>query len=347
MVLENIVNKVGKFIGGVLLASSLGCGPNIPEFPNYDLGKIKSEKQKGFNYVSWDSRDLNSRDSYESLKYLKKNGVNSISVVISLSQDELNSTKIYEDYPTTIELAEVDKFVKYAHNLGLSVMLKPHVNPKTNESRTKINCENNCKEWFRSYEESISKYLELANRNNVEYFCIGTELDSINTKTEWLDIIKHIREKFNGKLTYAANHDAFNNVTFWEYLDIIGIDAYFPLNGSFFELNGNWNYYFTGIEDISLKYDKPVVFTEFGYASAENSVAVPWGDFRLENSDVLSQYAGYKTFFDVFWDKYKWFDGVYFWYWDTNPNSGGMLNKGFNPKNKPAESLVFSQFKNK
>jgi hypothetical protein len=41
----------------------------------------------------------------------------------------------------------------------------------------------------------------------------------------------------------------------------------------------------------------------------------------------------------TFLDK-KWFEGLYWWSWRTNPSFGGVHNRGFTPQNKPAEALI-------
>ncbi len=39
-----------------------------------------------------------------------------------------------------------------------------------------------------------------------------------------------LREVYNGQLTYAANWDEYKRIPFWEDLDFIGVDAYFPVS---------------------------------------------------------------------------------------------------------------------
>jgi hypothetical protein len=44
----------------------------------------------------------------------------------------------------------------------------------------------------------------------------------------WSQLIKKIKKIYSGN--YAANWDDFDKVPFWNELDYIGIDAYFPLS---------------------------------------------------------------------------------------------------------------------
>jgi hypothetical protein len=44
------------------------------------------------------------------------------------------------------------------------------------------------------------------------------------------DLIKKVRAVYSGKLTYAENWDCIDKVLFWDQLDYIGVDAYFPIS---------------------------------------------------------------------------------------------------------------------
>ena len=83
-----------------------------------------------------------------------------------------------------------------------------------------------------SYRDYILTYAKAATELNAEILCIGTELEEfvMNRPMYWQELIKEIKEVYNGKLTYAANWDEFKRIPFWGQLDFIGIDAYFPLS---------------------------------------------------------------------------------------------------------------------
>ncbi len=88
--------------------------------------------------------------------------------------------------------------------------------------------------WFSNYEKFILHYAELAEKNHLDILCIGTELQkTIPKEKEWRSLIKKIRYVYHGPLTYAANfYVEFEKITFWDELDYIGIQAYFPLSKS-------------------------------------------------------------------------------------------------------------------
>lgn len=90
------------------------------------------------------------------------------------------------------------------------------------------------KDWQKleiSYSDFIITYAKAAEEIEAELFCIGTELEKfvLHRPSFFEELINKIRNVYSGKLTYAANWDEFKRVPFWQSLDFIGIDAYFPL----------------------------------------------------------------------------------------------------------------------
>ncbi len=104
----------------------------------------------------------------------------------------------------------------------------------------------------------------------------------------WYILINETRKHFDGKLLYAANFDNYHEVDFWQQLDIIGINAYFPLRDYnetknsedlYAHLLTGWNEAFKEIEQFRLEnklIDKEVIFTELGYTNRNNSTVQPW-----------------------------------------------------------------------
>jgi len=105
----------------------------------------------------------------------------------------------------------------------------------------------------------------------------------------WVRLIGQARRVYEGRLTYAANFDSYQDVGFWRHLDLIGINAYFSLRG---EADGqpdsarqlalytrSWERILADIE--SFKRDQglggtPYLFTEIGYTFRRHSTVEPW-----------------------------------------------------------------------
>lgn len=107
----------------------------------------------------------------------------------------------------------------------------------------------------------------------------------------WERLIYELKDIYKGKMTIAANFDNYQEVKFWDKLDYIGINAYFPLS----KLKGK-NNKLSQIEEFEESWDRildeikefkdqngvpnhPVIFTELGYANHSGSTLKPWQGF--------------------------------------------------------------------
>jgi hypothetical protein len=105
----------------------------------------------------------------------------------------------------------------------------------------------------------------------------------------WRRLIDEIREVYSGELTYAANFDQYEMVTFWDALDYIAVNAYFPLRKLWqpgttakelypvFETR--WAAILRSIHSLSVENgwgEKPILFTELGYVYRRDSTIQPW-----------------------------------------------------------------------
>jgi hypothetical protein len=111
-------------------------------------------------------------------------------------------------------------------------------------------------------------------------------------QSHWEKIIADTRATYKGKLTYAANFDNYYDVGFWNSLDFMGINAYFPLRdpdmtylttpGLKNALLDGWKKVFDEIDEFKLQHsivDKPLFFTELGYIYRSNTTVEPWSGF--------------------------------------------------------------------
>ena len=204
-----------------------------------------------------------------------------------------------------------------------------------------------------SYEDFILNYAKTAEELKADVFCIGTELEKFvaNRPVYWKSLIQKIKKVYSGELTYAANWDEFKRVPFWSELDFIGIDAYFPLSDkktpTVLDFEKGWQPHKELIKSYSKEYNKPIVFTEFGYRSVNYTGKEPWdaksitGEVNLE-----AQKNGLQAVYNEFW-KEEWFVGGFLWKWFHNHNEvGGKQDNRFTPQNKPAEELIKQLYEN-
>jgi len=247
-----------------------------------------------------------------------------------------------------------------AKELGIKSLLKPHIWMHANHSgkwRAEIGMKNeqDWQKWFSQYRQFILHHARLAQKTGIEVLCIGTELLTTvqEREADWRQLISEVRQVYRGKLTYAANwHQEFEVVSFWDQLDYIGIQAYFPLtdqeNPSLQDLMRGWKPYLSKIEQLQQKYQKPVIFTEIGYKNGSDAAIQPWkwnnSTSGSDEEGLQTQAVCYEAFFRTFWDK-EWFAGVYFWKWFPNPDKVPHFEeRDFTPQQRPAEKILAKWF---
>lgn len=199
----------------------------------------------------------------------------------------------------------------------------------------------------KSYKKFIMAHAELAQQVNAEILCIGTELELfIKYRPDyWTGLISKIRSVYDGELTYAANWDEYRRTPFWDQLDYIGIDAYFPVSEaktpSVEDCIKGWKKYKPTIKKMSHDLKRPVLFTEYGYRSVDFSGLKPWVyDRSMTNVNLEAQNNTMKALYMTFWDE-EWFAGGFIWKWfHRDENVGGVDNFMFTPQNKPVELII-------
>ncbi|MEM6863717.1 MAG: glycoside hydrolase TIM-barrel-like domain-containing protein [Bacteroidota bacterium] len=241
------------------------------------------------------------------------------------------------------------QYIEMLQSNNIKVMVKPQIWIWRGEftGDMQMQSDEDWKTLESSYEDFILTYAELAQEAKAEILCIGTELEEFvkNRPGFWQELIVKIKKIYTGKLTYAANWDEYSRTPFWSELDFIGVDAYFPLSEerypSLEELKSGWQPWKDKLAALSLKMDKPVLFTEFGYRSMDYTAKKPWLVDRNEmDVNLKAQADATQALFDEFW-KETWFAGGFIWKWFIHHDrSGGPEDNRFTPQNKPAERTI-------
>ena len=105
----------------------------------------------------------------------------------------------------------------------------------------------------------------------------------------WRNLIDDVREVYSGRITYAANFDQYHQVGFWDALDVIGINAYFPLRSDLDRtaddpalaqaFTASWSATldaFEGLVERDGLQGRPFLFTEMGYTRRAGATLEPW-----------------------------------------------------------------------
>jgi hypothetical protein len=246
----------------------------------------------------------------------------------------------------------IEKTATEFHKKQIKIMLKPQIWIPNGGFTGKIEMtsEQNWIAFEKSYGIFILDFAMIAQNGNFEMFCIGTELNNfvISRPEYWQQLIQKIKKIYKGKITYAENWDTYKNVPFINELDYIGIDAYFELSKektpTVAAIEKKWIPIKAAIKNLSLKYKKPILFTEFGYQSKDFTTAQPWNHSVVNGINLMGQKNALEALFNQFW-KEKWFAGGFLWKWYDKKNAGGLNDNDYTIQNKPAQKLVSDWYK--
>lgn len=315
---------------------------------------VASTKQKGMSYAAWWSGLYSHPDSDKSLKNLAATGADWISLIVTCYQDNVGSTKIAPNIstPTDEDLIHV---IRQAHSLGLKVMLKPHVDLWNDPSHWRgqignvFRTEAEWTAWFASYRNFINHYADLGQTHGADQFSAGCELSgTAHRAADWRRVVTEVRSRYRGPLVYAANHSGEETgITWWDAVDYIGVDTYFPLtqkkDATLAELKSGWEKHITTLSNLAVKWQKPIIITEIGYRSLDGAAMHPWNWQISGPIDLGEQADAYRAAFQSLYHRF-WLAGIFWWSWSHDPLEGGPCDNGYTPYDKPAEDVLRSWY---
>lgn len=240
----------------------------------------------------------------------------------------------------------VRKTIELAHQEGFCVMVKPQVWLQHQWiGDLSFSDEALYAKWWASYVAYIDTITQICDEYGVEMFCIGTEVKQLSTKTaDWKALIRRVRSRYKGLLTYAANWDEYEQIAFWNELDFIGINAYFPVlnksNATAEEIATAWQPTVKKLEHFSNKQGKPILFAEYGFLSVERNTFNTW---ELEKKiadlpeDEQAQANAFEGLYQAFWHQPFWHGG-FIWKW--TPNLTAKHPKQYSPQYKLATQTI-------
>jgi hypothetical protein len=239
-----------------------------------------------------------------------------------------------------------------AQKKGMFVLMKPQIWLGRGNWTGDVAMQNEA-DWqafFKAYHHWISHYALLAEIYRWDMLCIGTELvqTTLTQQADWRALIRRIRGLYGGKITYAANWgDEFENVAFWDDLDAIGLNCYYPLcekdGASDQDLRRGFSKVVQKIEKVSGRFQKPVMFTEIGFPSSE----APWKSPHVDRNGAPFNGEHQRRCYEIVFEGIEgkpWCRGIFWWKFPTHPHHRGTENTGFTPYEKPAEAVVREWF---
>jgi hypothetical protein len=277
--------------------------------------------QRGMTLAFWQDSDFAPDRVSAHATALTTLSVDSISLVVTAHMSGRTASEIQ---PRIVPREPVLRdAIRILRRRGFRVMLKPHVDVTTGEFRGSI-APSDWTRWHASYAAYVTRMADLAREEQVDLLCIGTELVSATWRARpWRRLIASLRRRFPGPLTYAANWDEAWRVPFWDALDAIGVDAYFPLSrradADAAGMARAWRLWATMLATQSRILRRPVILTEIGYRGVRGAASTP-GDWQAAGQPLPSvQETAYRAARQALASA-SWLAGVYPWGWgDPKP----------------------------
>lgn len=270
-----------------------------------------------FGYMS-QRGDWDSVAAKQSLVLLKeKCAANTIILTVVVEQANPQSTTIDWQSETVLSDTEVKQMIHYAKSLDLNVILKPMVNVSDGTWRAHINffdmdvpCEPKWSDWFKSYNDFILHYADIAEETGCEMFVIGCELVNADRREfEWRQLIHLVRNQYKGLITYNCDKYQEDHLKWWDELDVISSSGYYPID--------RWQQELDRIEKVVDKHQKPFFFCEVGCPSRSGSEYLPNDWTKAGELDLNAQANWYKAMFAACEDR-EWVEGFGLWDWKAH-----------------------------
>jgi len=316
------------------LAANQAALASIPAIPS-DLPYPKLFFQRGVNFTAEFPDIYASEGARRILETLPGYGVNAIALV-PYGWSARSSPLVRFAGSGSWESDEgLEEMSRVAHGRGMKVLLKPGlwVEGGYGGDLEFVSAEDQAK-WFEQYGLFLDHYAHMAKRIHADLFSVGGEFPNLSPyEAEWRKLIARTRELYPGPLVYAANFgEEFENIKFWDALDYIGLQEYYPLPDDL-----STEAIVQKVEAVERKFERPVIFTEAGFPSRRVPNREPWDDSSGKVS-LDDQARCYEAVLRAFYDK-PWFAGVYWWKVGTN-GFGGPADGSHTPWGKPAMDVV-------
>jgi hypothetical protein len=327
------VTKAAR-VAAAVLAAALGAGAEPRPF------------LRGMTLSAWSREEYADPALEAQLAELRAGGVEWLALTARWLQDERGSTGIRPDPERSPSDASLRRAIRLARGAGLRVLLKPQLDLRGQGWRGEIAFarEKDWRTWLASYRAFLLHYAELAAEEGAEILCIGVELDGTRHRAgDWRALAGAARERFPGKLTYAANWGRETDVAFWDALDYVGVDAYYPLadgpGRSSETLARAWAPHRERLARLAERTGKPVLLTEIGFRNVPFAASEPWEWQRAGAPAPEEQARLYRAAVDALGGE-PWLAGMFWWHWRVRPPADPAADIDYTPQGKPAWEVL-------
>jgi hypothetical protein len=251
---------------------------------------------------------------------------------------------------------DVARAIAMAHTRGLRVFLVPHLWVESGQWRAKIDPPTDAAwdAWAKSYGAFVRAWAAVAEASHADLFSAGVELRSwVTTRhaKSFAAIVHDLRGLYHGPITYSANWDDVEDTVIFGDLDVIGINAFYPLadhDGATFDqlLTGGMRVR-DRIRKLAQIWNKPILLSEIGYTSRPNPAIRPWewpDAMTSVHVDEKAQAEAYRALLAPLLDE-PTLMGAFVWRVYADPDDVSQEAEwGFSPRGKHAELVVRDAF---
>tara|TARA_R110001592_G_scaffold2908_1_gene16368 strand:- start:12665 stop:14980 length:2316 start_codon:yes stop_codon:yes gene_type:complete len=324
-------------------------------YPKEEVVKKELPYLKGFNFAHEGYSIYNgygSKKATESLLKQKSMGSNAMAIVPYTGINNINAASPlhFSNSAGSENDESLVHALSTAHDIGMYTLLKPQIYVGGSwPGGIEMPSDEEWNLFHDHYYRWIRHYAFLAEIHGMDALCIGVEFTkaTLSKPDTWRSMIKKTRGLFSGHLTYAANWgEEFENIEFWDDLDYIGLDCYYPLskkdNPTDEEMSESFNMVKKKIEKVYERFNKPIVFTEIGF----RSVNEPWKNPHAEADESINEEMQARCYEIIFKgiENEPWCKGILWWKFPSFLEYRGEDNNAFTPNNKLAEETVRKWF---
>ncbi len=342
-------------LAAIFVTASLdaGAAPHVPTFRRevpairgMTIGPIESGCHPGVGYGS---------HAFEAtLDELARSGVNWVSLTPFGRVGTLEGRGVDPTFeaPHARNRDDLGRAIDQAHARGLRVLVVPHLWVESGDWRAQIDpkSEEGWRVWAASYERYVLAWAAVAEEHHAEMLAIGVELRSwVTTERVALmrPLLHRIRRAYRGMLTYSANWDDASDTLIWNDVDMIGINAFYPLADGPGATRAAMLERARGIaRDVTAlgaRYRKPVYFAEMGYTTRPDPAWKPWEwpeDLGHPTVDEGAQATATQALLTPFLAE-RGFAGFFVWRVYADPDDVSQEPAfGFSPRGKHAERVL-------
>jgi len=304
------------------------------------------------------ARGYGSEPFQRTLLEAKRLGATWVSLTPFARVNDLKSTGISLSFeaPFADNRRAIARSVRQAHALGLRVLIVPHLWVESGEWRGELDPGSDAawEQWADNYRAFLLTWADVARESQADMLAVGVELRSWLTTAHarsFQPILRDVRRAYPGLLTYAGNWDDIEQTVILGDLDVIGLNAFFPLaekdGASFEQLSAGGRAVRERLAKLAEAWQKPILFNEFGYTTRRDPAIRPW-EWPDKMSHVLpdqaAQAEAYRALLSAFVDE-PWFAGFFVWRLYADPDDMSQEAEwGFSPRGKQAELTLRDAF---